>query len=309
VHPASILVINDKLKGLASEITDTYRRRTSQHAGQFKANEASYPFIGFLRLYRSGKSSFLQFTTSCADHLRVLIADEFFAVGGHLLFVEYEQNAHRLLLIVKIQQSQGQLFNAGMTEVLDAIYLNVNDLQVAGRVNLTAWDAAAHNCVTFVQKRDQGHPSDYFVRLLGVEVSQDPRVESGKLVDVVNAYCKEKVPDSDAALAVKHRAFDFAAACAKERRPVDLTALANAVIPDNPSQFTSFLNDQPNPPTDGFFVSKAALRSLVGYEFRSSELTVKMTSEFFRDHKVRVNAKNQLIIDNIPDGLRDKLVE
>ncbi|WP_340648893.1 nucleoid-associated protein [Pseudoxanthomonas winnipegensis] len=307
---ATLLEVSPQLSRLTDQLLETYNARCAQQSGKFQADEINYPLASQLRAYHVEGHDFLAMTVAAANRLAFLMRQQLLSTGGHLLFVHYSRGDEHYVLIVKLNSARGAMFD-GLARVRDADHLTVHTLQVAARVNLTAWAAGEDiRYLTFVCKRELGHPSNYFREFVGCDMMADSKVESGKLASVVQDYCSQELIagrlSEDDSVAVMRRVFDYAVERTKAREPISLTAIAAIVSPENAETFTGFLNAHTNKPTDEFLADRGSLRKLAAYVFVSKEFKMTMTHQFKTDHRVRVE-NHVLIIENPPAQLVDDL--
>jgi len=311
VTPAGgTLEISDQLTQLVEQILESYNARCAQQAGVFQKDAINYPLSTLFRQYHAGAADFLATSELAANRLAVLMRQQPLSTGGHVLFVHYERGGLSYLLIVKLNSAKGSMFE-GLSRVRDADHLNVHTLQVAARINISAWLAGEEiRYLSFVCKREQGHPSNYFKEFIGCDMMADSKVESGKLAAVVKAYCSQKVSEGawseDDSVATMRRVFDYAVERSKAREVVSLAAVAAVVSPEDAEQFAVFLNEHPDRPTDEFIADRGSLRKLADYVFVSKEFKVTMSHQFKTDHRVRVE-DGVLIIENPPAQLIEDL--
>jgi nucleoid-associated protein len=307
---AGLLEISPQLNKLVSEILESYNARCAQQSGVFQADEANYPLSALLRTYLAGTDSFLATTVTAANRLAFLMRQQLLSTGGHLLFVHYTGGGEDYLLAVKLNSAKGSMFE-GLARVRDADHLNVHTLQVAARINLTAWTNGADiRYLSFVCKRELGHPSNYFREFIGCDMMADSKVESAKLATVIDDYCKRQMASNhlseDESVAIMRRVFDYAIERTKARETISLHAIAAIVSPDDAEQFTVFLNNHADRPTDDFRADRNSLRKLSAYVYNSKEFKMTMSHQFKTDHRVRVE-NEQLIIENPPAQLVEDL--
>lgn len=311
VTPAgALLEISDQLTRLVGEILESYNARCAQQSGVFQADEVNYPLSALCRRYHEGAVEFLPITITATNRLAFLMRQQLLSTGGHVLFVHYTRANEHYLLIVKLNSSKGSMFE-GLARVRDADHLNVHTLQVAARINLSAWIAEEEiRYLSFVCKRELGHPSNYFKEFIGCDMMADSKIESGKLATVVDDYCKQQVAggafSEDDSVAVMRRVFDYATERTKAREPISLTAIAAIVSPEDAERFTVFLNGHENRPTDEFIADRGSLRKLAAYVFVSKDFKMTMSHQFKTDHRVRVE-NERLIIENPPAQLVEDL--
>ncbi|MCS3358833.1 nucleoid-associated protein [Xanthomonas translucens pv. translucens] len=311
VTPAGeLLEISPQLNRLVEEILESYNARCAHQSGVFQADEVNYPLSALFRAYHQEVADFLPTSEVATNRLAILMRQQPLSTGGHVLFVHYIRTGASYLLIVKLNSAKGSMFE-GLARVKDAVHLNVHTLQVAARINLSAWLAGEEiRYLSFVCKREQGHPSNYFKEFIGCDMMADSKVESSRLATVVQDYCNQQMVagllSEDDSVSVMRRVFDYAVERTKAREVVSLAAVAAVVSPENSEAFNVFLNAHPNKPTDEFIADRGSLRKLAAYVFVSKEFKLTMTHQFKTAHRVRVE-NDRLIIENPPTQLVEDL--
>lgn len=312
-HPAGAeLERSEELRELLTTVLDSYNNRSSRYSGSFEPDEENYRFSVWVQQFVQEEISFLDFSELALERLRLKIADINFAGGGYLVLICYRQQQRDMLLVAKLNAQAGAIFSEDLHRVVRASYLNLERLQVAARIDLTSWRQGESRYLTFVLKRsDDEGPSDYFQDFVGCTVDQDSKIESTKLVAVVREFASERVSENllaeEQVPELQRRAYDYAIGLKKTENPQlsSFEALANAVWPENPAHFLTFLNNHPDPPSAGFSPDGKVLRRLSNISFKSRELSVVMTYDFRQQH-VRTNGR-QIIIEDAPDKLLQEL--
>lgn len=314
VHPASDEVVkDDSLSQLLRNVLDSYNSRCSRHTGSFELDEENFRFSVGLRSFLSGDTDFLNFSLTAMERLRVKMTDVTFATGGYLLFVRYEYGGREMLLIAKLSPEVGVIFSSDLHQVIKSQYLNLDRLQIAARVDITAWQQSADRYLTFVLKLDQGHPPEYFKEFIGCRIDQDSKEESKKVVVVVKDFVNKMVDDgairAEQLPEYQRRAFDYAIDLRKSADSTGLSfeALANHVWPDEPELFLRFLNDHEEAPSAGFMPDRAVFKRLSNINYKSRGITINMTYEYKLEHVVTQG--NTVIINDAPEKLIKELTE
>ncbi|WP_353098181.1 nucleoid-associated protein [Stenotrophomonas lactitubi] len=293
----SVLENTPELEELVSELLNTFNTKTAQRTGKFEVESEQYPFSGHMQKYLNGTATFLNFTTSSLKQLAFLIQNVYPASGGFILFAHYQVSAGEFMVVAKLNDTEGKVFNEDMSKVLKNSHLSLDKLSHVGRVNISAWQLDEYKYLTFVNAREGGKSSDYFVTFLGCSMATKPRVDTKRLVTVVEEFCLEKAMDEPVANAFKKSVFDHVKSIPKGGT-VSLLTLANAVWPEDPQHFTTFINSSSNAPSDDFSADATSLKALVSYSVKMPGMKLWMTAEFKEQHQVRFNNKDELIISN-----------
>lgn len=295
-----------QLTSLVERILGTYNNKHAKQAGVFQEDKVAYPLAAQLEMVMDGKKSLLEASTDVLGRMEQLLNANLASSGGHLFFARYTRDKQQFMLVVKLMTEPGQVFRQ-LTAVDDATHLSVDRLQVAARINLTAWKSKDKSrYVTFVSTREGGHTSNYFRDFIGCDVTVESREESKKLAAVIDDFVKEKVASRELtvteATTRKRNVFDHAAEVNAKQEPLSLAEVASLVWPGEREVFLTYLNQHPNAPADNFSPDRRALRTLAEYSYRSADFKLTMSLEFKLEHKVIVDAE-RLVIENPPADL------
>lgn len=294
-----------ELNELVSDLLETFNSKTAQRTGIFEEDsEVQYPFGPGLTRYL-GDGDFVKFTSKALEQLEMLIKDVYQAAGGYIFFVHYQVSAGEFFVVAKLNDATGKVFTKDRKRVVSNFHLSLDKLHHVGRVNIEAWRAGANKYLTFVNARENGGSSNYFVTFLGCSVATKPRVESGKLVAVVEAFCADQLMDEGEEIGFKQSVFEHVKSIGKGQT-VSLAILANKVWPEKPEEFIEYVNQHSDAPSDDFHADIPTLKSLVGYRVNVPGLRMWMTSEFKKNHHVRFNDADELVISDAA-GFRDSL--
>lgn len=314
VHVAAAEVEKDAaLQTLLQHVLASYNDRCSRHTGSFETDEENYRLSVGVRACVDGSSDFLSFTAIAMERLRVKISDVTFATGGYVLFVRYANLGREMLLIAKLSQEVGAIFSPDLHRVMEAEYLNLDRLQVAARLDIDVWTNGGDRYLTFVLKMDQGQPADYFKEFIGCRIDQDSKVESNKVVVVVKDFVEKLIEDKDIVQENKpdilRRAYEYTVELRKSPDSTGLSfeGLANAIWPDEPEKFLSYLNLHHEQPSAGFMPDRTVFKKLSSINFRSKDLSLKMTHDFKQAH-VSTEGR-RVMINDAPEKLIRELTE
>lgn len=304
---------DEALEALLQHVLASYNSRSSRHTGSFEADEENYRLSVGVRAFFDGYSDFIGFSSTAMERLKVKISDVMFATGGYVLFVRYSHAGRDMLLIAKLSQEVGAIFSPDLHRVVQASYLNLDRLQVAARLDIDAWNDGSDRYLTFVLKMDHGQPADYFKEFIGCRIDQDSKIESNKVVTVVKGFVAKLVDDleipQDRAPDIQRRAYDYALELRKSPDSTGLSfdGLANAVWPDDPEMFLEYLNLHDEQPSAGFMPDRTVFKKLSSINFRSKELSLKMTYDFKQAH-VSTDGRT-VVINEAPERLIRELTE
>jgi len=235
VERKATLPLTDPVKKLILAIHDLYGSKTSKGYGRFEADEINYPSAGILRSAFVNKT--IDFVEGSKQLLSVLAnkaGGVALATGGYVLMAQLTNAANVTWFIVAIITNvDGTVINDETLEVVDAMHVDLENLRVAGRVNLTDWAKGDEDVryVGFLKQR--GEVADYFKAFLGCNELIADTEETKKLVEVLKKFAKTQGLDQKAEEDFLQSAFSYCEERNKNDEPLSLDALSNVAGPTN----------------------------------------------------------------------------
>jgi len=168
--------------------------------GIFK--EEGNEFFHYFNEYRNSMQpeSFLDFTRTVTEELRGIIADEYWAKGGFLVYAEYQINNTRFVSIYLIRDVEGVLFQKNESDHTFAInttqYLDTNKLAMGCRINIDKLDNHDSNHLSLI-KKGQSDISEYFFKWIGVDKPESNKEFTDKLFTIISGLPPATNPDTN----------------------------------------------------------------------------------------------------------------
>lgn len=299
--------ITPALQRLVTFVHDAYSKRSGKSYGAFEADAELHPTQTYLRrLINEGKGSFVDVSHSLMKVLADKAKKESFATGGYVLIVDMNNGATRWFLVAVLTDVAGAAINADL-EVIDATHLDLSAMRFAGRVNITDWDAGAERYISFLRGK-KSDVSEYFQDFIGCSTLIKPLQETQRLVQVVKKFAVDQGLDEATREKLLAEVHGFALACAKEKRELDLDALANHVWPDDPEVLQTVFGSADPAISDGFIPDGRALGGLTKFKAKTPTWSIEFDRSAMSDHTIRFDAKTrELKITQIPDDIAAKL--
>lgn len=304
---AQPVLVSPVVQRLVDTIFESYAKKPSKGFGRFEDDANEYPVQRHLREHLGGEVEFVEHSRRLMGHLQTRAAAEPLATGGYVLIALTRDGAQRYLLIAVVTDSLG----AAITEALDvveSVRLELNQLRVAGRVDLGRWLDGEDRYVSFLKGR--GDIAEYFKLFLGCNDVHIPKVESKKLVEGLRQFAavKQLTPEAkDALLAAAHA---YLSNLSKTGAPVQLGAMSNHLWPDEPEAMSNVLGGDALALNDGFVPDGRVLRTLLKLEGKSANWKLSFDrSALTRREIVYDPAHETLTLTNLPQSLKDEIVE
>lgn len=300
------LKVSATVERVVSDLHAMYASRASKSHGAFDPDAANYPAQTFLGAYRSG--GFKDFATLTAKLMTTLAAEakkKPGATGGHVLFAHIEKDGQVFLLVAIINDKLGAALTKNY-DIASVEHLDLDGFRFAGRINITAWTAAAERYIGFL--KGKGDVADYFKAFLGCSTPVQDLEDTRALVRALKDFAepaKGFVPDGEAFL---RKAFEIFQRHARDNEPIDFEALANELMPSDPKPLSKALGDPEAALGDGFVPKKRGYWPLTKFAARTPLWSMEFDRRALADGKVVYNGdKKTLTFTELPPELVSRL--
>lgn len=307
---ATALPITAPVEKLILAIHDLYSGRASKGYGRFETDEINYPTAAILR------SSFQAKTTTFLDASKLLMGvlatkatAAALATGGYVLMAQVTNAANITWFIVAIINNvDGSVIDDKTLEVIDAMHIDLENLRVAGRVNLTDWEKGDADIRYLGFLKQRGEVADYFKLFLGCNELIAATEETKKLVTVLKKFAKDQGFDQKAEEDFLQSAFNYCDERNKNDEQLSLDALSNAVWPNDPKKLQDALADGDVQISDGFVPDARCIKALMQMKgktpYWSLNLDRHALSQGFAEYNQK---KGTLTLLNLPETLKAEL--
>lgn len=300
------LEVNPSVQRLVEHLHKLYSGRAGKGYGRFEGNGDEYPAQRYIRQHLAGEGDFRELSNRLMGHLQARSSVEQLATGGFVLFVKLSTEENDYLLVAIVTEIVGTAITQGL-EVVDSVHLDMSQLRVAGRVDLTAWQAGADRYISFLKSR--GDIAMYFKLFLGCNDLVLALDESRKLVAGLEQFAAEQEMESGVRDEFLEQAHTFLTSLGKDV-PVSLEALSNHMWPDEPEILQAKLASEELGLSDGFVPDRRAIKGLVKFEGKSDHWKLLFDRRAIRAGHVRYNKETDaIVLTQIPDDLRQELLE
>jgi nucleoid-associated protein len=227
------------------------------------------------------------------------------AAGGHVFFAHFERDGQQFLLVAIVHDKLGAALTLDM-DVQDVQHLDMDGFRFAGRININGWLARESRYIGFL--KGKGDVSDYFKEFLGCEITTQDRKDTSDLVAVLKEFTEDqKMSTVDMDNFLNH-AKAICERLASRREALEFTALANELVPSNPTALLNLLTDPIRELNDGFIPHRRALNSLVKFKAKTPLWSVEFDREAITGGSILYNPNdNTLTIKDLPQELSEQL--
>jgi nucleoid-associated protein len=304
----STLAVNSVVQRLIDHLYKQYSEKPGKGFGRFEANENEYPVQRYVRAHcQQATTTFLALSVELMDHLQTRAAAETLATGGYVLVAKTNSGEADHLLVAIVTEVIGTAITEGL-DVIESVHLDMNQLRVAGRVDLSAWFAGGDKYISFLKGR--ADVAGYFKLFLGCNDVHLAAEESRKLLHGMEGFASAQ------SLAPLQKETLFTAAhtylvdLAKRNEPVSLESFTNSVWSQDPHLLQTFLASDSLSLSDGFVPDRRVLRRLVKFEAKSQYWKLSFERRALTSGSVTYDANaGTLTLMNLSESIRQELSE
>jgi len=304
------LTVTAPVEKLILAIHQLYASKAGKGYGRFEGDTTNYPSSVILRnVFIDKQISFVDASKRLMTVLSAKAGSASLATGGYVLMAHVTSAAHlNWFLVAIINNVDGSVIDDKTLEVIDAMHVDVNNLRVAGRVNLDDWEKDDKDIRYIGFLKQRGEVADYFKAFLGCNELIADTEETKKLVVVLKKFAKDQGLDQETEEEFLSSAFAYCKERNKNDEPLSLEALSNAVWPNNPKKLQDAFVEDGVQISDGFVPDGRSIKGLVRLKYKTEYWTVDIDRHALSKGYAHYNqAKGELVLLNLPDALKEEL--
>lgn len=302
----TLLKLTDPVKKLVHDIHVLYASRTGKGYGRFETDETNFPSARILReTYKDKTKSFLDATHELMSVLATKAGQASLATGGYVLMAQLSNSKGASWFIVAIITNvKGSAINDDSLEIVDSVHVDLNNLRVAGRVNLKDWLSDDHEVRYIGFLKQRGEVSDYFKLFLGCNELIASTEETKKLVKVLKGFARTSGLDREKQEAFLKSAYDYCQERRKDDQPLILESLTNAIWPEDPKALQEALTAGDVQIADGFVPDGRSLNAFVRIKAKTAFWSVEIDRQALVSGQAKYDPeKGTLTLTDLPSGL------
>ena len=300
--------LDDAAARLMERLCRHFAERPGKGYGHFEADERNFPMPALLR--RHVQDHTLDFAALSAEmlaHLQQRIDEDKVDDGGYVLIARATVFGTDCLYVALLQETLGSTIGDGLA-VHDSPHLDFAGLQVAGRIDLSAWQAGAERYIAFLKGR--GDVAGWFKRFLGCTDVVIALKETKKLVETLTHFAETQQLEAPARDELMERAHLILEQMNESGAALDLAEVASQVFPDAPQKLADTLKDEALDLASGFVPDKRALRPLIRFKASAEDWKLEFDRSGLRSGSVQYDkTSNTLVLTNVPENLKKLLLE
>ena len=291
---------------LVDQLSDSFVRR-SPVTGKFRTDTGRPPFQDMLLSYLNDAtdSSFIDFTKKATQLLSDGMSKQSFATGGYAVFAEYVVDDKTSFLLTALLSTTAQPgFDKDLNLVAN-ITLDLDHLRHGARTRLEAVKDNEYGVVDFISQRKDG-VSEYFVEFIGCEEIARPEIQGRLLQTALEDWARDGELDKTEKSRLMGEAYGYAQESRRQKRPITLTGIANALRPEDPKPLLDHLSKHG---LAGQFSAPPPqiMKNFVRFAFSGDGLKLEFDDDPWRN-RVTIRGRN-LTIRGVPEDLITALNE
>ncbi len=299
------LALTPKVIELVEKIDALYGHKANKGYGRFEADVINYPSSQLLTTLYDGGATFIETSQQLLQVLAQRANAQPLARGGYVLMAQLSgDNDARWFLVAIINNVSGPAVDEATLEVVESMHVDLENLRVAGRVNVAAWRNAddTGRYVGFLKHR--GDVAEYFKSFLGCNDVTSPSSETRTLLTALKAFAatEQMLPERQEEFI--RSAYNFCDERASNNEPLSLDALANALWPNDPDRLRAAFAAEAQPVSDHFVPHKGALRTFVRIRAKTPNWTLDLQRQaLFTGDAQYLPESQTLVLRNLPADL------
>lgn len=311
VRRNTVLDLNPEVKKLVESINNLYAEKANKGYGRFEDNETKYPTSGVLRsMFSTSKTSFIGGSHVLMDQLAGRADQAQLATGGFVLMAHITgPSGASWFLVAMINNVDGSVVNDKL-EVTNAEHVDLENLRVAGRVNLAEWLGGATDKRYLGFLKQRGEVAEYFKLFLGCNDIVKDAEETKNLVAALKQFATEEALDTDRREELYTAAFNYCNERRKHGEPISLDELVHAAWPQAPKKLGKALAKSGVEISDGFRPDGRVLKQLRKIHASTKYWRVDLDRHGIQAGHYRYDRKRkELVLMQLPEELQAELDE
>ena len=296
------------IENLVFDVNGAYNAKTGKGWGYFQQASGAFPLSGWLEEWFLQGFSFIDFTRTAAEHLTKLMEESNLSVGGHVLFVHYQQGLTEYLMIAILQQVE-TVAVAHDLSVASSRNLDAGTLAFASRINISEWQAnpASRQYISFIKPKGGRRAVGYFRDFIGVTEGVDSPGETRTLLKAFSDFVKAEDLPNDTASEKSSDLVSYARAQDKTGEPISLDELSELIDEDRPKTFAEFIRAGDYGISETFAPDKRTLNQYRRYTGRAEGISISFEAHLLGKRVEFDEESASLTIRSLPTQLVDQL--
>ncbi|MFJ3369782.1 nucleoid-associated protein [Pseudomonas sp. NPDC086251] len=306
------LEVGKTVQRLIDQLAHLYATKAGKEHGRFEADEENYPVSKFLREYYNSPARDLLDASLNMSGTLIREAQRTASPGGHVFFAHFTRitpsDNDDYFIVAILNDELGTALKD--KEVVDATHLDIKGFRLAGRINLTKWQAKSETYLSFLKGKGQDKISGFFKAFLGCNNSVAAAAETKNLTQVLEQFAESKEMPDEVKSEFLRKAYTICKGYADTDRPFELEPFSNELWPEAPEELISAISDSDANISDGFVPDKRSLNRLVKFSGKSKHWRLDFDRLALESKEIQFDKDNgTLTITQLPAELLERMMK
>lgn len=296
------------LENLLLDLNESYNAKPNKAWGYFHEESGAYPFSGWLKSYLEQQISFIEFSKQATEHLQKLMTESNLSIGGYVLVAHYQQGMTDYLNIAIVHHTKGVAVTDNL-EVTEAKHLDLAQLHLAARINLSEWqhNKQSKQYISFIRGKNGKKVADYFRDFIGCQEGVDAPSETRTLLKAFSDYVEDEDYSEDQTKQKTDTLVGYASSQARLGEAISLDELSELMNEETPRAFYDYIRNKdyglsPEIPPD-----KRTLHQFRRFTGRAEGLSISFEAHLLGTRIEYDESSDTLLIHQVPTKLKDQL--
>ncbi|KFZ38551.1 nucleoid-associated protein NdpA [Shewanella mangrovi] len=306
------LLNGSAVEAIVADLHQIYSAKAGKGFGYFGVHgddgEANPEFMQALRNYTLGKQGFVDFSAIAGKLLQQELSKYDFSQGGFLLLACYTYLASDYLFVALLNAKPSMTVLDDM-ELSQNTHLDLTNLQLAARIDLTEWqaDEESRKYISFVRGRAGRKVADFFLDFMGCVEGVNPKAQSKQLMQAVEDFVAESDMTKEERQNCRERVFDYCTEQVDSGNDVLLKDLADELAESGMDSFYDFAAGGEYALEEEFPADKSTLRQLKKFSGTGGGVSLSFDGTHLGERVIYDPVSDTILIKGVPANLKDQL--
>ncbi|HDS1204718.1 nucleoid-associated protein YejK [Shewanella algae] len=306
------LLNSQAVETMLDELHQSYSSKAGKGFGYFGVpgddGEANPAFKEALKSYRDGQQGFVEFSATASKLLQEELSKYDFSQGGFLLLACYTFMASDYLFVALLNAKSSMTVLDDM-ELSQNDHLDLNNIQLAARIDLTEWqaDSESRKYISFIRGRAGRKVADFFLDFMGCVEGVNPKQQSKTLMQAVEDFVGGGELTKEERQTCRDRVFEYCTSQVDSGSEVMLKDLADELAESGMDSFYDFAVGGDYGLEEEFPADKSTLRQLKKFSGTGGGLTLSFDSSHLGERVIYDPISDTILIKGVPANLKDQL--
>ena len=297
---------------MLEELHQTYSGKAGKGFGFFGTHdddgEANSAFSDALTGYRKGDLGFVEFSGQASQLLQQELSKYDFSQGGFLLMSCYTSMTSDYLFVALLSAKSSMTVLDDM-ELSQNNHLDLNNIQLAARIDLTEWqaDKSSRKYISFIRGRAGRKVADFFLDFMGCVEGVNIKAQNKTLIHAVEDFVAGSELTKDERQECRNKVFDYCSDRAGSGDVIEVKDLADELADSGMDSFYDFACGGSYELDDEFPADKASLRSLKKFSGTGGGVTLSFDGGHLGERVIYDPISDTILIKGVPANLKDQL--